>query len=56
MLLCTKADLTTIQNKVNKQDIFEVFTKERKNTKGRFKLITIVIFFAALLEWLVQNH
>ena len=33
MLLCTKADLTTIQNKVNKQDIIEVCTKERQNTK-----------------------
>ena len=27
MLLCSKADLTTIQNKVNKQDIIEVCTQ-----------------------------
>ena len=29
ILLCTKTDLTTIQNKVNKQDIIEVCTLER---------------------------
>ena len=47
MLLCTKADLTTIQNKVKRQDIknknkrqdiIEVCTQERQNTKWRFKL------------------
>ena len=50
MLLCTKADLTTIQNKVNKQDINEVCTQERQKTKWRFKLITNVSIFAALLK------
>ena len=50
IVLCTKADLTTIQNKVNKQDIIEVCTQERQNTKWRFKLITNVTIFAALLK------
>ena len=50
MLLCTKADLTTIKNKVNKQDIIEVCTQERQNTKWRFRLITNVTIFAALLQ------
>ena len=40
MLLCTQADLTTIQNKVNKQNILEFCTQDRQNTKWRFKLIT----------------
>ena len=48
MLLCTKADLTTTQNKVNEKDINEVCTQERQKTKWRFKLITN--FFAALLK------
>ena len=50
MLLCTKSDLTSTQNKVNKQDIIEVCTQERQNTKWRFKLITNVTIFAALLK------
>ena len=35
---------------VNKQHIIEVCTQERQNTKWRFKLITIVTIFAALLK------
>ena len=50
ILLFTKADLTTIQNKVNKQDIIDVCTQERQNTERRFKLITNVTIFAALLK------
>ena len=69
MLLCTKADLTTIQIMVNKQDIIEVRTQGRQNTKLRFKLNTFVTIFAALgksvpmgcpdsviLESLLRNH
>ena len=49
-LLCTKADLITIQGKVEKVDIVEQCTQERQNTKWRFKLITNVTIFAALLK------
>ena len=49
MLLCTKADLTNKQNEINKQDILEVCTQERQNTKWRFKLITNVTIFVTLL-------
>ena len=49
-LLCTKADLITIQGKVEKFDIVEQCTQERQNTKWRFKLITNVTIFAALLK------
>ena len=49
-MLYTKADLITIQGKVEKLDIVEQFTQERQNTKWRFKLITNVTIFAALLK------
>ena len=49
-LLCTKADLITIQEKIEKFDIVEQCTQERQNTKWRFKLITNVTFFAAILK------
>ena len=49
-LLCTKADLITIQGKVEKFDTVEQCTQERHNTKWRFTLITNVTIFAALLK------
>ena len=49
-LLCTKADLITIQGKIEKFDIVEQCIQERQNTKWRFKLITNVTIFAALLK------
>ena len=49
-LLCTKADLISIQGKNEKYDIVEQCTQERQNSKWRFKLITTVTFFAALLK------
>ena len=48
ILHCAKADFPTIKNKVSKQDIIEVCTQERQNTKWRFKLITDVTVFADL--------
>ena len=49
-LLCTKADLVTIQGKMEKFDIVEQGTQKRHNTKWRFKLITNVSIFTALLK------
>ena len=49
-LLCTKADLITIQGKMEKCNIVEQCTQERQNTKWRFKLITNATIFAALLK------
>ena len=49
-LLSTKADLIEIQGKVEKFDIVEQCTQERLNIKWRFKLITNVTIFAALLK------
>ena len=50
-LLCTKADLITIQGKVEKFDNVEQCTQERQNTKSRFKLITNVTIFAAAQKY-----
>ena len=49
-LLYTKADLITIQGKVEKFDIVEQCTQELWNTKWRLNLITNVTIFAALLK------
>ena len=49
-LLCAKADLIAMQGKVEKFDIVEQCTQERQYTKWRFKLITNVTIFAALLK------
>ena len=49
-LLCTKADLITIQGKVEKFEIVEQCAQERQNTKWRIKLITNVRIFDALLK------
>ena len=38
MLLCTEADLTTIQNKVNKQDIIEICKQETRETKYKMAI------------------
>ena len=48
-LLCTKADLITIQKKVEKFDIVEQCTQELQNPKWRFKLITNVTIQSLLL-------
>ena len=49
-ILCNKADLITIQGKVEKIDIVEQGTQELRNTKWRFKLIFNVTISAALLK------
>ena len=49
-LLCTKPNLITSHGKVEKIDIGEQCTQERQNTKWKFKLITNVTTFAALLK------
>ena len=49
-LLCFKAELNTVQGKVEKFDIVEQCNQERQNRKWRSKLITNVTIFAALLK------
>ena len=49
-LLYSKADLITFQVKKEKDDIVEQCIQEHQNSKWRFKLITNVTFFAAMLK------
>ena len=49
-LLCTKADLITIQGQVEKFEIVEQCNHERQNRKWNFKLITNITIFATLLK------
>ena len=47
--LSNKNGLLNLQNKIEKRDLIETCTKGRQNSKWRFRLISIVIVFAALL-------
>ena len=42
-------DLLNLQNKIEKLDLFETYTKQRQNSKRRYTVITNVSVFAALL-------
>ena len=48
-LLSNRNDLLIIQNEIEKLDLIETCTQERQNSKWRFKEITNVTVFAALL-------
>ena len=49
-LLCTKGDLVSLQDRVEKMDLVETCAQERENTKWRFALTTNVTIFCALLK------
>ena len=49
-LLCSKGDLVSLQDRVEKMDLVETCAQERKNTKWRFALTTNVTNFCALLK------
>ena len=49
-LLCSKGDLVTLQDRVEKMDLMEKCAQERENTKWRFALTTNVTIFCALLK------
>ena len=48
-LLSNKNDLLNLQNEIEKLDLIETCTKERHNSKWRFRVITNVTVFVALL-------
>ena len=48
-LLSNRNDLLNIQNEIEKLNLIETCTQERQNSKWRFKVITNVTVFAALL-------
>ena len=49
-LLCSKGDLVSLQDRVEKIDLVETCAQERANTKWRYALTTNVTIFCALLN------
>ena len=49
-LLCSKGDLVSLQDRVEKMGLVETCAQESKNTKWRFALNTNVTIFCALLK------
>ena len=49
-LLCSKGDLVSLQDRVEKLDLIETCAQERANTKWRYALTTNVTVFCALLN------
>ena len=49
-LLCSKGDLVSLQDRIEKMDLVETCAQERENTKWRFALTTKVTIFCALLK------
>ena len=49
-LLCSKGDLVSLQDRVEKMDLVETCAQERENTEWRFALTTKVTKFCALLK------
>ena len=49
-LLCSKGDLISLQDRVDKMDLVETCAQERENTKWRFALTINVAIFCALLK------
>ena len=48
-LLCSKGDLVSLQDRIEKMDLVKTYAQERENTKWRFALTTNVKIFCALL-------
>ena len=49
-LVCTRDDLAELKKILNKTDVIESCSRERKNTKWRFYKLTNLTVFAALLK------
>ena len=49
-LLCSKGDLVSLQDRIEKMDLLETCFQERENTKWRFALTTNVTIIGALLK------
>ena len=47
-LLCSKGDLVSLQDRVEKMDLIEICAQERANTKWRYAITTNVTIFFAL--------
>ena len=49
-LVCTPADMTNLQSRMQKMDIVDVCSRERANTKWKFYKLTNLTVFASLLK------
>ena len=49
-LVCTQADMTNLEDRMQKLDIFEFCTRERSITKWNFYKLTNLTIFASLLK------
>ena len=45
-IVCTQADMTNLKNRMQKNDIVDIFTRERTNTKWKFYKLTNLTIFA----------
>ena len=49
-LVCTQADMTNLNDRMQKMDILDICTRERVNTKWKFCKLTNLTIFASLLK------
>ena len=49
-LVCTQADLTNLENRMQKMDIVDICTRERSNIKWKFYKLKNLTIFASLLK------
>ena len=49
-LVCTKAHMTKLKNRMQKKDIVDICTRERTNTNWKFYKLTNLTVFASLLK------
>ena len=49
-LVCTQADMTNLQERMQKMDIVYLCTRERSNANWKFYKLTIITIFASLLK------
>ena len=55
-LLCSKGDLVSLQDRIEKMDFVETCTQERENTKWQFALTTNVTIFCSLLKTIPMGY
>ena len=48
--MCTLADMTSLEHRMQKMDIVEIWTRERTNTKRKFYKLTNFTYFVSLLK------
>ena len=49
-LVCTQDDMYNMKDRMQKRDIFEIYTRERTNTQWKFNNLGNLTIFALLLQ------